>query len=92
MTRRKLNKRNWGSRVDGPLVIGLVVQKIQEKSEYVISKENSVSQKRLIHQTVESKEQRNLLYKDNHRFNKRKSRIYDAIQTHKYKSKLTQST
>ena len=59
MTRGTVNKRNYGSRVDGPWVFGLVVHRIEEKSEYVIRKENAASQKRLIHQTVESKEQLN---------------------------------
>ena len=57
----------------------------------MLSEKKAASQKKFIHLTVERIEQKTLLYKDKRILITRKSRIYDAIQTHQYKLKLIQS-
>ena len=65
------NKRNYGKRVDGPWVFGLVLQKISEIEELSKEKKNEFKDK------CKSKEKRRNMHKDGRILNTRENRLYD---------------
>ena len=79
-------KRNYGKRVDGAWVFGLVLQKISEIEELSREKKNEFKDQ------CKSKEKRKNMHKDGRILNTRENHLYDLIAKRKYESKITEKT
>jgi hypothetical protein len=80
-----VNKRNYGNRVDGPWVFGLVAQKISDiKNDEEIKLRNREARRVVIRQ-IHSKAQRRVLHKDHRKINTAEFRTYE---NRRYKSKV----
>ena len=92
MTSNNKSKRNYGNRVDGPWVFGLVRQNNSILEENKMIKQNNKKEKtNLIRQKFpDDKKARHVLYKDSRKINNRETRIYqikdDGKKTRRYKA------
>ena len=91
MAKNNSGHRNYGKRVTGPWVFGLVVQKQSDLNEIQQLKiKNTANRKNSATQQIPDKDKRKLVYKDFRKLNTRINRIYNKINMRKYQSKILQ--
>ena len=85
---KKISNRNYGRRIEGPWVFGMVIEKIadiDQKRKTMLNNKNS--NKNYIRENFKSKSKRHELYKDKRKINVKATRIY--LRKQKYISKLS---
>jgi hypothetical protein len=82
------SKRNYGNRVTGPWVFGLVAQKVSDlKNDAAIKFKNEIARNGVIRQ-YQAKAKRRILHKDTRKINTAQYRVYDKVNKHKYTSNI----
>lgn len=84
MTRGKKSKRNYGNRIQGPWVFGLVCQKISDLDHAKLRKTNRSKKIKEKIIRIDDKAQRRKLYQDNRKLNTKEFRNYGQSRSYQY--------